>query len=174
MNQRNVDAVVERAGFAVASRIAVVAIEAADACVVVAISFVFGVAFAASDGAFVAEHSFDSIVCIAVVDAHAAAVVAAAFAAILEEIEVGPERFAESSIARNLCSNSVEHAEHMVAVVDIAVVFAADIVFAVLVEVAQPTFAVVLSVAVGPTEPAAVVNYAVELVEQSIVIAAVE
>lgn len=179
MNQRNVDVVVERAEFAVASHIVVVAIEVADACVV-AITFAFGVAFgvafAASDAGFVVEHSFDLIVCIAVVDAHAAVVVAAVVfvAAILEEIEVGPERFVESSIAKNLYSNSVEHAEHMVAVVDTAAVFAADIVFVALVEVVQPTFAVVLSVAVGPTEPAVVVNYAAELVEQSIVIAAVE
>jgi len=176
-NQRY-DVIAEHAGVAVASHIAVVVhvVEVVDAYVAVgAISAFEAASVAASDEKFVVEHSFDSIVYIVVAAAEHVAAVAVAGSAV--EIEAEPEHFVALNIVENLHSNSAERAEDIVedvVVADIAAVFAVGIVFAVLVEVAQPTFAVELLVVAELIEPAVLVNYVVELVEQLIVIAVVE
>lgn len=120
------------------------------------------------------EHPSDSTVYIAVAGEHAAAV-AVASAAVPVEIEAETEHFAESNIVENSHSSSAGHAEDIVAVVaaDIVAVFAVGIVFAVLAEVARPTFAVGLAVVAGPIAPVALANY-VELVEQLFAIVVAE
>lgn len=155
------------------SRIAVV--EAADACAAVEATSAFEAAsVAASDEEFVVEHPSDLTVyiAVAVVSEHAAAAAAVAAAAVAPvEIEAEPERFAELNIVENSRSSSAGRAEDTAAVAaaDTAAVFAVDIVFAVLVGVARPTFAVGLLVVAGPTEPVALVNYVVELVESTVI-----